>query len=252
MKLLVFCIGIFLLSTVYAQDVNQVDGQGRKQGEWIKYFERSNVPRYKGQFKDDIPVGEFVYYYPSNKVRMIVKHEENSPRSEAYFYHENKELLAYGIYKNQEKDSVWTHYGPSGRISFKETYKVGELHGERITYYVPEIKHDKTVEVMREAVYKNGRLNGPVIEYFPGGTKKLEGKYVEGKFEGVVKRYHPNGKLMIQERWKNRQKHGWWIAYDEKGKENGRIYYLKGEKLEGKELKDYMQKLKAEGKNPNE
>jgi antitoxin component YwqK of YwqJK toxin-antitoxin module len=231
---------VFAFPLTFFAQVNQVDSKGRKQGEWIKYYESSNVPKYKGQFKNDKPVGKFVYYYPSSKIKSVVIHEENSPRSEAYFYHENKELLAFGIYNNQKKDSVWTHYGPSGRISFKE-----------ITYYVPELVHDKTVEVMREANYENGRLNGPVVEYFPGGVKKLEGKYKEGRFDGVAKRYHPNGRLMILERWKNRRKHGWWISYDGTGKETGRTYYYQGGKIEGKELKKMMEKFKEEGVNPN-
>lgn len=231
--------------------VNQVDSQGMKQGEFVKYYKNSNVPKYKGQFEDDKPVGKFIYYYPSSKIKSIVIHEKNSPRSEAYFYHENKNLLAYGIYKNQKKDSIWTHYGPSERISFKETYKDDVLHGKRITYYVPEIKYDKTVEVMREANYVNGRLNGSVVEFFPGGTKKLEGKYNDGRFEGVAKRYHPNGELMIFERWKNRRKHGWWISYDNSGKETGRTYYYKGKKVDGEELDKLMKKFKEEGKNPN-
>lgn len=247
-------IYIIMLSVLplnfYAQE-NQVDNQGRKQGDWVKYFERSRVPKYTGQFIDDKPVGKFVYYYPSNKVKSVVIHEENGPRSEAYFYHENKNLLAFGIYMNEKKDSVWTHYGPSERISFKETYKDGVLHGKRITYYVPEIIYDKTVEVMREAIYKNGRLNGPVVEYFPGGGKKLEGKYKNGRFDGIAKRYHPNGRLMIKERWKNRRKHGWWISYDKSGKETGRTYYFEGERIEGEELDKMMKKFKEEGINPN-
>jgi len=244
-------IAILAFPLTFSAQVNQVDSQGRKQGEWVKYHERSKVPKYTGQFKNDQPVGKFIYYYPSSKLKSIVIHEEDSPRAEAYFYHENKNLLSFGIYMNQKKDSVWTHYGPSGRISFKETYKNDVLHGKRITYYVPELVHDKTVEVMREANYENGRLNGPVVEYFPGGVKKLEGEYKEGKFDGIAKRYHPNGKLMILERWKNRRKHGWWVSYDSSGKETGRTYYFEGDKVEGKDLERMMKKFKEEGINPN-
>jgi antitoxin component YwqK of YwqJK toxin-antitoxin module len=250
-KFLNILVALTFSFTFFAQ-VNQVDSQGRKQGEWVKYYESSNVPKYKGQFKNDKPVGKFIYYYPSSKVKSIVIHEENSPRSEAYFYHENKNLLAFGIYKNQKKDSVWTHYGPSERISFRETYENDLLHGKRITYYVPELAHDNRVEVMREANYVEGRLNGPVVEYFPGGVKKLEGRYKDGRFDGVAKRYHPNGKLMILERWKNRRKHGFWISYDASGIETGRTYYYHGDKIEGKDLQKMMERYEKEGINPNE
>ncbi|MDX1651589.1 MAG: toxin-antitoxin system YwqK family antitoxin [Brumimicrobium sp.] len=247
--LLTLCV---LLSFAAVAQVNQVDSKGRKQGQWVKFYESSKVPIYTGQFKNDKPIGKFVYYYPSNEIKSIVIHDENSNRSEGYFYHENSKLLAFGIYRNQEKDSVWTHYGPSGRISFKETYKNGKLHGKRTIYYVPEIEEDNRVEVMREAYYENDRLNGPVVEYFPGGVKKLEGTYVNGAFNGIVKHYHPNGKLSIEERYKERRKHGWQIAYDQSGKEIGRAYYNHGDLLEGELLKRHMQRLKEKGINPNE
>ena len=47
--------------TVLAQ-VNQVDSKGRKQGNWEKKYENGNL-RFTGQFKNDVPVGTFVYYY---------------------------------------------------------------------------------------------------------------------------------------------------------------------------------------------
>ena len=252
MKLvLVVLMSMFLFITLNAQQ-NQTDSQGRKQGEWVKYYPNSVVPMYVGQFKDDKPVGTFTYYYPSKKVKSIVKHNPNTGRSEAYFYHDNKKLLAFGIYYHQKKDSVWTHYGPSGRISFRETYKDGELNGLKTVYYVPELVEDRTVEPMSEHYYVNGRLNGPAKEYFPGGVLKLEGVFKDGKYEGAVKHYHPNGKLHYIERWRDRRKHGWWIVYDQQGKETSRKYYNHNVELTGERLEQHLQKLKEQGKNPND
>src|SRR5690554_1764970 len=79
--------------------LNQVDEKGRKQGVWMKtYDDDHDLIRYKGQFKDNRPVGKFIYYYPNGKVRSIINHDENSNRSEAYFYHLNEKLIAHGIY----------------------------------------------------------------------------------------------------------------------------------------------------------
>ncbi len=243
-------IFVLLSFTSFAQ-LNQTDGQGRKHGEWAKMYERSTVPVYKGRFEHGEPVGKFVYYYPSSKIRMIVVHNSNSDRAEAYFYHENQELLAFGIYRGKEKDSVWTHYRPTGDLTFKETYKNGKLHGMKTTYYGPEASEGDYLIVLSKTMFANGRANGEVVEYFPDGTIKMKGKYVNGAFDGQVKRYHPNGRMMMLERWKNRQKHGWWITYDLSGKERARTYFLKGKKLKGEKLKAYMQELKAKGINPN-
>lgn len=239
------------LNISFAQ-TNQTDAQGRKHGEWIVFHEGSSVPRYKGQFNHGKPIGKFVHYYPSTIVKSIILNEENSDRSAAYFYHENKTLLAFGIYLSQNKDSVWTHYRPTGDLSYKETYKHGELNGLRTTYYGPEAGEGDRAIVLRECMYKNDRAHGEVREYFPDGIVKLSGKYNQGVFDGEVKKYHPNGKVMILERWKNRQKHGWWITYDLNGKEAGRAYFLHGKRLEGAKLENYMNDLKENGINPNE
>jgi len=232
--------------------INQLDEKGRKQGEWQKTFVDSEALRYKGQFNDDKPVGKFVYYYPNNQVRSIITHDQNSKRSEAFFYHPTNDLIAHGIYRGELKDSVWTHFLPTGFYSFTETYKNGELHGERITFYGPEAIEDPKIKlILRKSNFVNGEQHGEFIEYFSDGIIKAEGSYLNGVLEGVILKNHPNGKTMIKERWKNQKKHGWWVTYDESGKELGRIYFLEGVQLEGKELTDYLEKLKNEGRSPN-
>lgn len=231
--------------------VNQTDANGKKQGEWVKFYENSEIIRYKGQFKDDKPVGKFVYYYPSKTVRTIIVHDEGSNRSEAFYYHENEKLIAHGIYRNQEKDSVWTHFLPTGHYSYEETYVNGVLNGERITYYGPEVTDTKTKLVLRKANYKDGRLQGEFIEYFPDGVVKTKGRYSSGVYDGEIVKNHPNGKPMIIERWKRRKKHGWWTTYDEAGKELGRKYYRNGEHLEDEALTKHLQNLKEKGISPN-
>ena len=248
-----FFSALMLVSTsfCFAQQ-NEIDDQGRKQGKWVKYHPNSNVPIYEGQFIDDQPTGEFTYYYPSGKIKTIITHNHVSGRSEAYMYYENKNLFAHGIYKNKLKDSVWTHFANNGGISYRETYKNDTLNGEKLIYYIPEHKNQNSnAQVMSIQIFKKGRLHGETTEYFPDGTKKLEGTYVEGKFHGKVNRYHPDGKLHVIERWNNRTKHGWWITYDANGKEVARTYYYRGEPVEGKELDKLMKRLKEEDKSPN-
>lgn len=246
-----FLLGVFFLLPFAYGQVNEVDSKGRKQGEWVAFYEGTKIPRYIGQFKDGKPIGTFTYYYSNNKVKAIIKHAENSDRSEAYLYHDNKKLMAYGIYRDQEKDSVWTHYSPYEEISFRETYKNGILHGKKTIYYIPEKKDKPTGVVMQEMHFENGVLHGPVNEFFPDGIKKMEGDYNQGEFDGLVTRYHPNGKLSEEQRWKNQQKHGWWIAYEQNGKEFARRYFYKGKELKGDKLENHLQECKRKGISPN-
>ena len=74
MKLLMALILVFTSGLSIAQ-LNQTDSKGRKQGEWAKTYPKSRVYQYKGQFKDDKPIGTFTYYYESGKVKAVIKHD---------------------------------------------------------------------------------------------------------------------------------------------------------------------------------
>lgn len=251
MKWLVVLAFVFGWSLAFTQ-VNQTDSKGRKQGVWQKNYPNSRALEYKGQFKDGIPVGKFTYYYPSTKVKAVIVHDAGGKRSVAQLYHESGVIMGKGIYRNQEKDSVWEYYGPSGRLSTKETYSKGILNGNTTIYYVPEDPNDKSVRPAKVTPYKNGVIDGEVIEYFDSGVVKSKTTYVNGKKEGVAVVNHPNGKPMVTERYIHGVQHGWQTAHDETGKEIGRKYYNHGELLEGKRLERHMKMCKEKGINPNQ
>ena len=248
MKYRFFLIFIaFIFVNVGFGQINQTDSKGNKQGEWIKHYDNSKVIRYKGQFINDKPVCKFVYYYPNQMIKAIIIHDDSSNRSEAYMYYDNKKLMAFGIYINEEKDSVWTHYDSYEVLNYKETFKNGKLHGKKTLYYPPSDAGSKEKPaILKEINYENGELNGVTTEYFPDGKAKRIFNYKDGFREGKVEHFHPGGRLHIVERWKDRKKHGWWITYDESGKELGRKFYFEGEELQGEKLKKKLEELKSQ------
>lgn len=251
MKYLICFLSVMLGSLQLNAQANVTDAKGKKQGEWGKTYPNSRVYEYKGQFKDDKPVGTFTYFYPSTKVKAVINHNEKTGRSEAYMYHENGLLMAFGIYMNQKKDSVWTQFGPSGRLSLKETYKNGVLNGKATVYYVPEDPNDKSQKVAKTSTYKDGKLEGEVIEYFDYGTVKSKCTYLNGEKHGLCISNHANGQPMMHERFKYGIRYGYFFAFDETGKEIGRKYYRYGAVLEGEELKKWLEECKQKGINPN-
>jgi len=250
MKFLILFISIVLTNVVICQNVT--DSKGKKQGVWSKIYPGTKVYEYKGQFKDDKPVGTFTYYYKSSKVKAVIKHGTGTNRSEAFFYHENGALMSHGIYRDMKKDSVWLNFGPSGRISNSETFKNGVLNGKNVIYYVSEEASDNSKRVSAVNYYLDGKLNGESIQYFENGSVKEKGTYTNGKKTGIWERYHANGKKMMLERYKEGIRHGWSYAYDESGKEIAKVYFYNGKKLEGKELQARMNYFKEKGINPNE
>jgi antitoxin component YwqK of YwqJK toxin-antitoxin module len=241
---------LLTISLFGAAQVNQKDAKGRKQGTWEKKYPKMSTYEYKGQFKDDKPVGTFTYYYQTGKVKAKIVHGANG-RSAATMYHESGEISARGIYRNQLKDSVWDYFGPSGRQSLKETYSNDKLNGKSTVYYVPEDAGDNRLMVARETMYVNDVLNGPVKEYYEGGALKVSGNYTNGEKNGLFVTNHPNGRKMIEERYKGGFRHGWCATFDPMGKEIGRKYFYHGKELQGAELERKMKEMKELGINPN-
>ena len=246
---------ITLLFSVFAfailGQVNQTDAKGRKQGIWEKTYPNSRVFQYRGQFKDDKPVGTFTYFYPNQKVKAVVKHDPVGNRSVANLYHDNGIIMGIGIYRNEQKDSIWLNYGPSGRISNSETYKNGVLHGLKVIYFVPEDPEDKTQRIAAKQTFVNGKIDGEFVEYFDNGQMRRTGKYVNFRPDGEWVSYQPTGAKLMLERYKDGKQHGYQIAYDDAGKFANRVYYYYGKRLEGKALEEKLALLKEKGIDPN-
>ncbi len=243
---LLICLFTF---SAFAQ-VNKTDLNGKKQGVWEKVYPGTRVFMYRGEFKDDKPIGTFVYFYKSGKSKAVIEHSETS-RSAGYFYHETGGVMSYGIYNNLKKDSIWVNWDNIGRLSSRESYQNDSLHGMKVIYYLPPTG-DKSQRPMSVYNYKNGQRHGEFKEYFDSGKLKISGAYENNKKVGVWDSYHVDGGKMAMERYKKGQRHGWCIAYNKKGKEEGRNYFYYGRLLEGKELKKKMSEMKRLGLNPNE
>ena len=70
MKKLVFLL-FFSPFILLCQISNQLDDNGNRQGNWLKYHENGNV-KYKGQFKDNKPYAIFYYYYDTGELKIEI------------------------------------------------------------------------------------------------------------------------------------------------------------------------------------
>ncbi len=251
MKERVFLVLMIMAVThVFAQN-NVIDTKGRKQGEWVKYHPNSKIIDFKGTFKDGVPQGLFVYYFPNGKKKAEMQHENNGAKTSANLYYDNGKLMSYGIYRYQKKDSIWTSFNEFGRLVMRETYNNDLLNGEKRMYYIPsdpEMKREVCISITN---YKDGKIEGPFAEYYPSGQLKATGQYLNFKREGEWVYYELDGKKMSVERYYKGEKHGWFIGYNQDGKEGQKRYIYYGRELSGKELEINMKSQKEKGLNPN-
>ena len=138
------------------------------------------------------------------------------------------------IYRNLKKDSVWVNFGPSQRISNTETFKNGELNGQKVVFYVPSDPLDKSRRAAAVYNYVDGKLHGESKELFENQTVKTKGKYANNKKVGKWYSYYASGKKLTMTRYNEfGQRHGWSTAFDSLGKIENREFFYYGRKLEG-------------------
>jgi antitoxin component YwqK of YwqJK toxin-antitoxin module len=223
---------------------NSLDEKGRKQGIWIKKFPQSNAIDYTGQFKDDQPFGTFIYYFPSGKKKAEINYI-SSKITYTIMYHDNEVILAQGKFINQQKDSTWTMYAKSGKISIVENYKLGQLDGERLVYYPLGNSETKKDQLTQKQVYLNGKLHGKQLDYFENGKIWKECNYLNGLKNGEEITYSPYGTIELKDYFFNGVKNGWCLAYDSIGSQVvGKVYYKLGERLDSIATIKYLAKVK--------
>jgi antitoxin component YwqK of YwqJK toxin-antitoxin module len=249
MKKYVSVLFVLCLNFFFSQ--NSLDTKGRKQGAWVKKLPQSNVVDYIGQFKDDMPIGTFIYYFPSGKKKAEVIYK-SSNTTFTTMYHDNETILAQGKFVNQQKDSTWTMYSKSGRLNMIENYKLGQLNGDRFVFYPLGNSESKKDQITQKQSYVNGKLHGKQFDYFENGKIWKEIKYENGVKNGEEITYNPYGKIELKDYYYKGVKNGWCLAYDSLGTNiTGKVYYKLGERLDSIATIKYLAKVKLVEKKTN-
>jgi antitoxin component YwqK of YwqJK toxin-antitoxin module len=208
---------IVAVATGMAQDFNQTDSKGRRQGAWRDFYPNGQL-RYEGQFKNDKCKGVFRYYDEQGNLKATNEFDKSGEKALNKTYAPNGRLMATGYYLNQKKEGEWKYYDPSsGQLRLVENNKAGKVHGwSRLynpqngalaeeTQYVegqPEgqcRKFSDTGILLQECQYRNGLLNGPTKSYYPSSVLKEEGQYADGQKVGVWKTYNEDGDIIAEE-----------------------------------------------------
>lgn len=198
---------VFLSFAAFGQ-YNHVDSKGLKQGEWKKTYDNGKL-RYTGTFKNDIPVGTFVYYFEREGGKMSeITYRGTSGIGYAKAYHTTGLIQAEGLYNKQLKDSTWTYYSRKGLLTQREEYRVGVLHGSRVTYW----ENGKVAEIVD---FENGEENGRWIRKWDDGKLRTKGTYENGDLEGECIYYDESGKMIAKGNYHHSKKHGKWFYFED-------------------------------------
>ncbi|UZO80473.1 toxin-antitoxin system YwqK family antitoxin [Aquimarina sp. ERC-38] len=202
------------LTSVFAQEINQFDQEGKRHGIWQKKYENTDQLRYEGTFEHGKEVGEFKFYKPSSGSQPTATKQfvKDSDTVVVQYYTSKGTLISKGQMLNKKRVGDWTYFHQDGKaIMMTEKYIDGMLNGPQKTYF----ENGKLTE---EAVYVNDKKEGKRVVYSEKGNKLKEFTYVNDKLEGLASYYEPDGTLSIEGVYKNDKKNGVWKYY-----ENGKL-----------------------------
>ena len=186
---------LFLLPlTLFAQEYNQTDSKGRRQGPWMDFYSNGQK-RYEGQFKNDFCVGEFKYYDEQGRLKATNTFDKSGTRALNKSYASNGTLIATGYYVNQKKEGEWRYFSKdNGVLILVEENRDGKVHGTSKVYY-------ETGMLMTECQYENGLREGPAKTFYPSGALKEEGAFLHGEKTGIWKTYNEDGDVISTENY---------------------------------------------------
>lgn len=224
LKILFFSVLLFVTGILSGQglEINQTDPQGRKQGQWIKYYPNSNV-YYEGFFKDDHPVGELKRYYKDKVLKSVLTFSTDGNEASAKIYHPNGYLSARGRYVNQQKEGKWEFFSIStdGYKISEEFYIKNKKNGQSLKFFP-----DSTVA--ERVTYDNDIRNGEWISYYPSGSVCMKSSYMNGKINGKFEAWYENGKIQFSGQYKNNSRDGLWLIYNYDGSIKYKLNYFAG------------------------
>lgn len=143
---------------------------GKKNGVFLETY--SNNTKEKGQYLNDIRDGLWTEWFPNGQ-----KKEEKS-------------------YLNEQIDGKHSRWFDNGKLEFSLVYFNGKIADGQYFFFNNKsikIKEENYIggKIIKEYAYTGHVKNGPFVEYYKDGSKKLEGRYEFGKRK-VSQRYGAN------------------------------------------------------------
>lgn len=109
---------------------------GRKEGQWINYFEDGKAPKLKGSYSNNRPDGDFIRFYENGAVKEKGSFSKENYKGQYLRYHSNGKIAYVGNYNNsgEETGLIQFHY-ENGNLELEYTVKNKMLTGILNRYF---------------------------------------------------------------------------------------------------------------------
>ncbi|MCA9234186.1 MAG: toxin-antitoxin system YwqK family antitoxin [Planctomycetales bacterium] len=160
-------------------------------GKFVEYY-RDGQKFAEGTFKEGVHNGQWTFWHPNGQVCKVVNFVDGQADGEWDVLGPEGELRAHKSYKDGKRDGTWIIYHADGKTPrLEQTYVNHEPNGERRDYYA-------NGQLSQTSQFKNGKLNGPVVQYDESGRKTAEAAFVDGKRDGTLTIFNADGTTIVQ------------------------------------------------------
>jgi len=209
MKTLLTAWSILFTTILCAQQLNQLDSNGKRHGLWKKTYDGQEQVRYEGTFEHGKEVGVFKHYKPKTGTQpsAIITYLSNSNLANVEYYSKSGKLLNKGQLKDRLRIGVWEYYhSNSDAIMMTETYEADVVTGKKTSYY-------DNGQINEESYFKDGKKAGDYKVYSLKGVLLQHLKYANGELDGLSIYYTGKGEKISEGTYTNGRKNTDWVYY---------------------------------------
>jgi antitoxin component YwqK of YwqJK toxin-antitoxin module len=136
----------------------------------------------------------------------------NSKAYRGYYANERQSVMFEGRITNNKMNGIWRSYYENGNLKSSVNYKDGKVDGIAYFYY-----NDNKESTMAEVIYEQDIMTGIYQEFFQNGAQKVKLNHKNGQMHGDAEFYYPTGRIKVKGEYKNNEKRGKWLIYNENG-----------------------------------
>ena len=94
----------FMVWPATAQQTNQTDSRGRKQGKWVKFYP-NDVKQYEATFRNDQLIGSYKRFYPTGDLKAHLQYQSPGGFASAVFYDRKGKKVSEGFFNGKQNRS---------------------------------------------------------------------------------------------------------------------------------------------------
>jgi antitoxin component YwqK of YwqJK toxin-antitoxin module len=189
---------------------------GRKEGQWIKYFEDGKAPKLKGSYSNNRPDGEFIRYYKNGQIKEKGSFSKSKFKGEYLRYHANGNIEYIGNYNNLgEETGIIQYFHKNGNLALEYTVKNAELNGKLTRYFEDGTLQESmsfsengeiiAVNTFEKKIPEKKIINSEANSTSPPKIKNPKTKSIKFNAFGYNKVYNDNDEIWMDGIFKNGQ-----------------------------------------------